>query len=135
MNETRTRSTPVKTVADAAAAPLVATYSPSQADRLGCFRNILRTVYAQEAHVRVGTPRVFGRYEGETLVESYMRLDGRFLRTWNHVLESMYRTEFADDATLRQAAKDIVTQAKREFDGPDAMSADDLSALFARSAS
>jgi hypothetical protein len=47
----------------------------------------------------------------------------------------MYRTEFAHDPTLRQAAQDIVTQAKREFDGPDAMSAGELSALFARSAS
>ena len=133
MNETRALSLPSKTVADAAAAaPLVATYTASQADRLGCFRHILRTVYAQEAHVRAATPRVFGRYEGENLVESYMRLDGRFLHTWNHVLDSMYRTEFAHDATLRQAAQDIVTQAKREFDGPDAMSADELSALFAR---
>ncbi len=134
MNETRALSLPATTVAapDAADAPLVATYTASQADRLGCFRNILRTVYAQEANVRAGTPRVFGRYEGDNLVESYMRLDGRFLRTWNHVLDSMYRTEFAHDATLRQAAKDIVAQAKREFDGPDAMSADELSTLFAR---
>ncbi len=133
MNETRAVSIPVKTVVESAAAPLVATYTTRQADRLSCFRNILRTVYAQEAHVRAGTPRVFGRYEGENLVESYMRLDGRFLRTWNHVLENMYRTEFAADPTLREAAKDIVTQAKREFDSPDAMSADELGALFARS--
>ena len=133
MNETRALSLPSKTVADAAAAaPLVATYTASQADRLGCFRNILRTVYAQEAHVRAGTPRVFGRYEGENLVETYMRLDGRFLHTWNHVLDSMYRTEFAHDGALKQAAQDIVREVKREFDGPDALRAAELTALAER---
>lgn len=113
-------------------APLVASYTALQADRLGAFRNILRTVYAQHEPVRVGKPRLFGRYEGETLVEPYMRLDGRFLYTWNHVAESMYQSDFAHDPTLKDAAQDIVTQVKPEFDGPAAMSADELRALVER---
>ena len=117
------------------AAPMgasVAPYSPRQADRLSAFRNILRAVHAQAAPVRAGAPQVYGRSEGDRLAEAYLRLDGRFMRAWNHVAASMYRTEFARDGALKRAAQDIVREVKREFDGPDALSAAELTALFGR---
>jgi hypothetical protein len=132
MDEATAVTTPITATTAAPMGTIVVPYSPRQANRLSAFRNILRVVHAQAAPVRAGAPRVYGRYEGDRLAEAYMRLDGKFVRAWNHVAESMYRTEFAHDGALKQAAQDIVREVKREFDGPDALSAAELTALAER---
>ena len=111
----------------------VAPYTPGQAGRLGVLRNILRLIHEHRQHVRAGSPQKFGFVRDGRMTESYFSLDGRFLAIWSEVAESMYRSEFAGDAAMRRAALDIVREVRREFDGPDAMSAQDARELFARS--
>ena len=136
MNERNAIPLPVRTVdapALPAGEPVVSGYTAKQADRLGAFRNILRVIHEQRQHVRAGNPQKFGFVRDGRMTEAYFRLDGRFLAIWSATAESMYRTEFAHDAAMRQAALDIVREVRREFDGPDAMSAEEARDLFARS--
>ncbi len=136
MDERNSVRLPVGSV-DAPALPegelVVSRYTPEQADRLGAFRNILRLIHEHRQHVRAGSPQKFGFVRDGRMTESYFSLDGRFLAIWSEVAESMYRAEFARDAAMRRAALDIVSEVRREFDGPDAMSAQDARELFARS--
>ena len=136
MNEANALRLPTQTVKAPAlppGEPAVSPYTPKQADRLGAFRNILRQICEQEQHVRAGDPRKFGFVRDGRMTEVYFRLDGRFLAIWSGVAESMYRTEFAPDEAMRRAALDIVREVKRDFDGPDAMSAKDARDLLGRS--
>ena len=113
--------------------PAVAPYTPGQAGRLGVLRNILRLIHEQEQHIRDGDPRKYGFVRDGQMTEVYFHMDRRFLAIWAGIAESMYRSDSAHDDAMRQAVRDIVREVKREFDGPDAMSAQDLRDLFARS--
>jgi hypothetical protein len=113
--------------------PVVTPYTPRQADRLGAFRNLLRRIHEQAPHIRERNPLRFGPVRDGQVTETYIALDARFVAVWCRVAEAMYRDEFAADEATRRAALDIVREIRREFDGPDAMSADEASALFARS--
>lgn len=123
----------VQAPALAAGEPVISAYSPSQADRLGAFRNILRRIHEQEQHLRAGDPRKYGFVRDGKMTEVYFDLDARFLAIWSGIADSMYRSDFGHDAALRDAAQDIVREVKREFDGPDAMSAEQARELFAGS--
>lgn len=108
---------------------------PRQFDRLNAFRNMLKTVFDAEKEEREnGCPSYFGPINKDSgkVKTPYMRMDSSYRATWNEVAANMYATEIMPDPEMKEVADDLVDQLKLEYDGPPAMSVEELTDLFHR---